>query len=58
MNMKMMRWRKKREKLSNKIDGGDGEDDDIEEVTVVEETQHEELEPDLKARKKSSLGVV
>jgi hypothetical protein len=39
----------------------DGEvvvDDDGEEVTVVEETQREELDPILKARKKSRLGVV
>jgi hypothetical protein len=39
----------------------DGEvvvDDDGEEVTVVEETQREELDPVLKARKKSRLGVV
>jgi len=40
--------------------GGDGDDndDEAEEVTVVEETQPEESDPVLKARKKSRLGGV
>jgi hypothetical protein len=39
-------------------DGEVAVDDDGEEVTVVEETQREELDPVLKARSKSRLGVV
>jgi hypothetical protein len=44
--------------VPRKSDGGDDEDDDGEEVTVVEETQPEELDPVLKARSKSRLGAV
>jgi len=58
LKKKTMRWRRKREKLSKKNDGGDDEDDAGEEVTVVEKTQRENLEPVLKARMKSRLGVV
>ena len=39
-------------------DGDDDADDSGEEVLVVEETQREDLDPVLKARKKSRLGVV
>jgi len=39
-------------------DGGDDDNDDGEDVQVVEETQPEDLDPALKARKKSRLGVV
>jgi hypothetical protein len=44
--------------VPRKSDGGDDEDDDGEEVTVVEETQPDELDPVLKARSKSRLGAV
>ncbi len=47
----------KKEVLFEKNDGDDGDDGGGEEVIVVEETQRADLDPVLKAREMSRLGL-